>query len=650
MNDGYTGCRSAYEAADVDGDLYVVDTHSAGKEGGDGSPEAPFRTVSAAASRAGPGDVVRVRSGVYRERVSPERGGTADAPVTYTAAPGERVVLSGAEPWTPDWSRTGEAYRAPLDDTLFRDSVYNPYATQARRLPEGRTVGQLFADGERLTEVASRASLQRSPGTWTAVDGGDALLVHPPDPTRTPAEHEFELTVRDRVFAPRERGLGHVRVRGFVVERAANQFPDGFWRPIEEDGWPQAGAVSCRSGHHWTIEHNLVRHAVSVGIDCGAEGPSDLDGDQPRPDEVGHHTIRRNVVAENGACGIAGWNTVGTDIVGNVVRGNDYRRWTAPENGGIKVHGFVDGRIEANLVRDNDCRGIWLDNVYRDARVTRNVVLDNQKCGIFLEMGTGPCLVDHNVVAFTRTGDGVYAHDASGLTLAHNLLFGNAHFGVYMRTVTDRTVSTGDGSEQVSTSHNGVCNNVFVDNYRGPVCLPLASDRDHDNRSDYNLFLEGAHNHWEGLGHHKLAVNTGGDSVDADAVADALATALDEAGVPDAERPTPATFREMPYLTLSWWRALTGNDEHSVAPPVEDRDFENGAMGPGAATFADGEPAVEFADTDIVTQLTCPPVEGCERDFFGEALGDRVYPGPFQSCADDRDRFVLWPLAEHTSR
>ncbi len=67
-----------------------------------GSREKPFRTIGRAAEILQPGEKVVVHEGVYRECVSPRRGGTGpDAMIAYEAAPGERVVVSGAVPWQP---------------------------------------------------------------------------------------------------------------------------------------------------------------------------------------------------------------------------------------------------------------------------------------------------------------------------------------------------------------------------------------------------------------------------------------------------------------------------------------------------------------------------------------------------------------------
>jgi len=50
-----------------------------GADRNDGSLSSPFKTISAAARVAQPGDVVTVHEGVYRERVNPPRGGESDA-------------------------------------------------------------------------------------------------------------------------------------------------------------------------------------------------------------------------------------------------------------------------------------------------------------------------------------------------------------------------------------------------------------------------------------------------------------------------------------------------------------------------------------------------------------------------------------------
>ena len=54
-----------------------------------GSASKPFKTISAAAQVAQPGDVITVHQGIYRERMNPPRGGESDARrIIYQAAQG----------------------------------------------------------------------------------------------------------------------------------------------------------------------------------------------------------------------------------------------------------------------------------------------------------------------------------------------------------------------------------------------------------------------------------------------------------------------------------------------------------------------------------------------------------------------------------
>lgn len=51
------------------------------KTGNDANPgtiEAPLHTIQAAANLAQPGDVITVYAGVYRERITPPKGGESD--------------------------------------------------------------------------------------------------------------------------------------------------------------------------------------------------------------------------------------------------------------------------------------------------------------------------------------------------------------------------------------------------------------------------------------------------------------------------------------------------------------------------------------------------------------------------------------------
>lgn len=609
-------------------------------DAGPGDAAQPFKTISRAVAAAMPGDTVRVQRGVYRERVAPERGGEPDRTITYEAAPGETVIVSGADRWAPAWrDEPGQpGVRSAILDLPVSGS-YHPFHT-AYLMQSGRSLGQVFVDGRAFAEMTDRAELARRPGTWWFDASSNRLYLHFPPAAADVPPPTVEVTMRDRLFTPRVRGLGHIVVRGFIFERAANQFPLRFWVTNDPvNSYPQAGAVSTRSGHDWIIEDNTIRDAKSVALDCGDEGGRDFEGNQPKPAHLGHHVIRRNTICDNGASGIMGLGAHGTHIVSNVVERNNTLGNTAPECAGIKVHDFIDGVIADNLIRDNGCAGIWIDNVYTHARVTRNVVVNNEDMGIFIELGHGPCLLDHNIVAFTR-GDGIYTHDASGVTIAHNLLFSNAHFGVYAHVISPRKARAEDGTMQtVETSHQRVCNNIFVDNLGGAISLPGVSPRSTDNASDYNLFLTGTQGIWENERFTSFRINNNGGTL---SPTDLAATIRAKAGVDST-----------PNLPFAAWQRASGWDTHSIALVIENKrppEYLKGAGPERSARFAARELYVEFLDGGALQRLHCPPVPGVDRDFFGTPLPvatPGALAGPFQTVTAEKNRFVLWPPADH---
>src|SRR4051812_5714365 len=77
---------------------------SAGDDANPGSLALPFKTINKAAQLAEPGDTVTVRAGIYRERVSPAKGGTEAKRITYQSYPGEIVIIKGSEIFT-NWKK-----------------------------------------------------------------------------------------------------------------------------------------------------------------------------------------------------------------------------------------------------------------------------------------------------------------------------------------------------------------------------------------------------------------------------------------------------------------------------------------------------------------------------------------------------------------
>jgi hypothetical protein len=62
-----------------------------------GTTDQPWKTLAKAAEKAAPGDTVLIRTGTYHEHLLLKTSGTAQAPIRFEAAPGEHVVITGAD-------------------------------------------------------------------------------------------------------------------------------------------------------------------------------------------------------------------------------------------------------------------------------------------------------------------------------------------------------------------------------------------------------------------------------------------------------------------------------------------------------------------------------------------------------------------------
>ncbi len=97
----------------------------AGNDTNPGTIDAPFQTIQHAATLAGPGDVVDIRAGTYRETVTP-KSGAAGSPVTFQAYNGETVIIDGANAVTgwSGYSSTVDVAAQPWDLGFGNNQVF----------------------------------------------------------------------------------------------------------------------------------------------------------------------------------------------------------------------------------------------------------------------------------------------------------------------------------------------------------------------------------------------------------------------------------------------------------------------------------------------------------------------------------------------
>jgi len=414
-----------------------------------GTSELPFLTINKAARVAQPGDIITVRGGTYREWVNPKRGGTAGQRITYQAAEGEKVTITGAEVVT-DWKKDGALWKLELDNSYFGD--FNPYEEKLYGdwLMTGSRVfhlGEVYLDGRSMYEMDS-LELVKNPVesiasdepefsfyTWYCETNDKKTTIYANFQGEDPTKGNVEINVRPFVFWPAKPGCGYITVRGFTMKQAATQ-----WAPPTAF---QEGLIGPHWSKGWIIEDNIISDSRCSGISLGkdeATGHNEwthikakqgtqrerevifrAQNNNWNKDNIGSHIVRNNVIFNCGQTGIVGHlGCVFSRIENNHIYDILHKReFNGAETGGIKLHAAIDTVISGNVIH-NSYRGLWLDWQAQGTHVSRNTFFDNDNEDLFIEVSHGPTTVDHNIFL----SDVAFKNMAQGIALIHNLFAG----------------------------------------------------------------------------------------------------------------------------------------------------------------------------------------------------------------------------------
>lgn len=439
-----------------------------------GTAAEPFETVNHAAQVADAGDTVVVHEGTYREWVRPARGGRSDSRrITYVAAEGEHVKITGAEPVTGWEQEPDGVWRAEVPNSLFGE--WNPFSEELAgdwvvpdRTRPRTHLGDVYLNGSGSYEVGSREALatiterteivddwsgavvpvvnvEQTRRAWYAEVGERNTVIWANFDGANPNDELVEINVRRSVFYPTVHHRDYITVRGFELAQAACP-----WTPPTAD---QPGLIGPNWAKGWIIEGNEIHDAKCSAVSLGKEKTSGHNysterGDKPGyqyqlesvfsarqigwdAEHIGSHIVRNNEIFECGQNGVVGhlgcvFSTIENNHIHHIAHKREFYGY---EIGGIKLHAALDVRIEGN--RFHDCSlGTWLDWETQGTRITRNVYFDNAR-DLFIEVSHGPYIVDHNVFASPISVDNM----SQGGAYVNNLVGG----AVRLEPVRDRS-------------------------------------------------------------------------------------------------------------------------------------------------------------------------------------------------------------------
>ena len=393
---------------------------------GDGSRDRPWKTITRAAEKAGPGDTVVVRDGIYREHVTAKTSGTAQAPIRFEAAPGAHVLLTGADRLTGWQLAEGGVpiYHVPWAHRFIGWSKHMTHPDDDYHRLIGRCE-QVAIDGYLLRQVLEATQL--APGTFFVDSSNQVLQVWDPG-SRDLNKVLVEASVRQEVF--RVDG-DYVQLRGLHFRFAANM--------------AQHGAVVL-AGRHDTME------------DCTIEGMNASGATFSGEQQV----VRRCVFRDNGQLGFGANRAHDLLFTGSLVENNNTkgfdRGWEA---GGDKLVLCRNAVLEQSRFLRNRGSGIWFDIGNEKCVVRQCLIADNDDSGIFCEISLG-LHAQGNVImgnGFAATAGawgaqaGISISSSPECLIERNLILGNRE-GFDFREQTRTTTRIGQQGETPIWNHD----------------------------------------------------------------------------------------------------------------------------------------------------------------------------------------------------
>jgi len=457
-----------------------------GDDSNNGTSESPFLTIQAAADVAEAGDVITIHAGVYRESISPPRGGDSESnPIVYQAAPGEKVEIKGSEVIDTWVKFSGTVWKASVSNELFGD--YNPYKDLVYGdwfNDKGRIhhTGEVYLSGKSLWEMAMLEKVLHpipvsdnwdptgSTYTWFCESDAQNTYIYANFHEADPNQELVEINVRPTCFYPGSTGINFITIRGLHMSQAATQ-----WAPPTAE---QIGLIGTNWSKGWIIENNVIRNSKCSGITLGKHG-DEFDNTSENSAEgyvetikraldrgwskenIGSHVIRNNTISDCGQTGICG--SMGG--VFSVIENNDIyniwtkRQWTGAEMGGIKIHASIDMVIRNNRLF-NCGRGLWLDWMAQGTQVSGNLLYNNTTDDIFVEVNHGPFLIENNILLSELS----IRDWSEGGAFAHNLIAGNIELRPQGRETPFQLPHSTEvgGLKTTLCGDNRYFNNIFV--------------------------------------------------------------------------------------------------------------------------------------------------------------------------------------------
>lgn len=447
--------------------LYVDRTHPNANDGGNGTVEAPFKTLSAAVPRLAPGDSLLIASGVYRESLNLREalrllGTTGGVPQTKIEAKTGAVVVIRGSDIVAGWERVSPGVFVKRDWSINSQQVFvNGVALK-------QIGGVIFGNYPHDPNHPYANMHVTQGGIWPGrIVGDENHLVdnsfHYDDTSRrlyiklpTDSLSGRTVEVSARTYSLVGEGLRNVQFRNLRFEHSNTTAEHNT-------------GVIMLSGDALVLDSVHVLYADGAGFDVS-----------------GNNNIIRNSSANY--CGQLGIKARGTSvrILNNETHYNNTRgfnKWW--EAGGMKLvgaGGLQDSQVVGHRAYSNNGDGMWFDWQNRNNTISGNRLAYNKGMGLHYEASSGARILRNTI--FGNTQRGVYLPNSSDSVIAHNLIANNGLEGI---AIVDERQAVEQGRTELIPDRNYIAGNAIVRN--GGTALVLPGKNIVGNVTDANLYL-----------------------------------------------------------------------------------------------------------------------------------------------------------------
>jgi hypothetical protein len=382
-----------------------------------GTSERPFDTIRKAIQRANElnrqGTAVRIliAPGIYRESLSLFGDGGTSAAMTLEKAGEGKVVVAGSDVWD-GWQQEGDgifSHEWTFDWGLSPipaawEEGYGSDELEAFPLIRRREM--VFADGQRLRQVASLDALSTATRSFFVDEGSNRIHIRLPE-DKNPATSTIEVAVRPQILSVGSKT--NLTINGLTFRHAAS-------------GVQTSAATIANSSH--------VKVANSRFVLNNWNGLSIY-----RSENV---TIENTSLNRNGVAGVTA-NFLSGSLFLNV--DSSYNNWrgaigheSMPTRAAIDMN-FIDYATGHKFfhTRDTTFRnyrsvenltgGLWFDYDNSGVVLDRVSLRRNLTHGLMVEASQGPFRVSESLICGNETG--VLVNNSRGVTLDNSVLVGN---------------------------------------------------------------------------------------------------------------------------------------------------------------------------------------------------------------------------------